>query len=194
VPLAKLVLRDTRGQPLPLSAYKQRGAQVLVLRVMTSWCGPCRWQAEHTRSLLPEGAQARVAVLDVLVAGQDNAEPQPADLAAWSERVQTAAAVASDADFQLSPLFAARAALPLIALVDLPTFALRSTLSAPSPEMLTAAIAAALAQPTKTADAQLHDGRFTRDVWDMIRATRLAAAPDPSNAYADHPGASALGR
>lgn len=192
--LTDLTLRDADGEPVPLTRYRER-AELLIVRVGTSWCGPCRWHAEHGSTLLSDAQAAHVAVLDVLLAGRDNAAPDAQDLREWSARTDGTTEVLADPDSQLSAWFGAAPVLPLILLVDSRTLAAVSTLSAPSAPEFAAAVASALKEKEPAAPA-LHDERFTQDEWALIQGMRLPPAPsvDPSNAYAELPAAVTLGK
>ncbi|MET0386362.1 MAG: cytochrome c peroxidase, partial [Polyangiales bacterium] len=206
--LGGLVLTNAAGEPQPLADYRRDEAGVLVVRVMTSWCGPCGWHAEHTRALVPD-SQVPVRVIDVLLAGPDNTAPSTEDVERWQARSGEVATVLTDSDQQLERLLPARAALPLVAVLDANTLrahhdvlpdAASGWLSAPGPALLRDTIAALQAAlvgrpaPLRTA-AMLHDDRFSDDVWDAIRSLQLPAAapPDSSNRYADDPAAITLG-
>ena len=202
------------NQPLPdlsfesadgttsLSSFGEAGksnVHVLLVRVVTGWCGTCQWHAANTASTIPEDLKDRVRVLDVLLAGADNGPPVPADLTAWASR-SGAATVVADSSFKLAPLFPARAALPLVTLVDTRTMTPISTFSNPGPEALSDALRAAVAQldgksvPAATSPT-LTDGRFTSDQLAMVRAMALTrASTDPTNAHETDAAAVAFGK
>jgi cytochrome c peroxidase len=203
-PLPALSFVDGQGAAAPLSAYAEPSASsphLLVVRVMAGWCGPCRWHAAHTGELLPAELRDRVKVLDLLVAGDDNAPAAAGDVAAFAARGDGVATVVTDPGFQLAALFPRRPALPLVALVDTRTLTPRAALSDPAPEALTDAVRAAVAkldgqsapQPTTPT---LVDGRFTGEQWALVQAMALpAAAPvDATNAHESDPAAIALGK
>ena len=202
------------NQPLPdlsfesadgttsLSSFGEAGksnVHVLLVRVVTGWCGTCQWHAANTASTIPEDLKDRVRVLDVLLEGADNGPPVPADLTAWASR-SGAATVVADSSFKLAPLFPARAALPLVTLVDTRTMTPISTFSNPGPEALSDALRAAVAQldgksvPAATSPT-LTDGRFTSDQLAMVRAMALTrASTDPTNAHETDAAAVAFGK
>jgi len=175
-------------------------SRLFVVRVSATWCGTCRWHAAHTKELLGLDVGSRVALLDVLVANEDNMPATMRDVPAWRALVDEPQRVAIDPSFAFGALNPARAPLPLYALIDTRTMTIRSMLANPEPDLLALRIRQEIASldgappPTATPQPKV-DGRFTRDAWDMIRAmTPLAAPPpDPTNAHADDPAAAALG-
>lgn len=197
--LTELQLSDVDGAQVPLTDVGGDAA-LLVVRVGTSWCGPCRWQAEHTRSLLSDASAARVAVVEVLIAGRDNGAPDALDFSDWQARADGPVQVLGDPDYLLSAWFAPGAALPGVLLVDSRTLQPLAAVSAPTAPAFSAAVAAALAQldgvsAPAASEPSLHDGLFTQDAWELIAAMQLPshAQPDPSNAYAELPAAVAWG-
>lgn len=203
--LPDLHFSDESGASVSLTSLAapcaERAAHLLVLRVVTGWCGTCRWHAAHTRETLPEGAADAIRVVDVLVADDDNAPSATTSIASWRSRGDGFAEVFADAAFQLRPLFPARAALPLVALVDSRSMVSFALLSDPDPDVLTNSLRSGLArvgqvQPPSAAAHELVDGRFNRKAWDMIQDMTLVAPPppDPSNRVADDLAAAALGK
>jgi cytochrome c peroxidase len=175
--------------------------RLLVVRVMAAWSGPARWQAAHTAEIVDAGDRARVSVLDLLVLGQDDLPATPADLRVFRARYDAAPdALAADPAYEFQALFLGIRQLPIVALVDTRTMRLARVLVVPALDEMRYEVGRALAAmdgraaPPRPARV-LHDGRFTDDEWDQIRAmTPLPAAPpDPTNRYADDPGAAALG-
>lgn len=204
VSLASIVLESRSGEALPLTAYRsdpQAAARLLVVRVGASWCGPCRWHAEHTRELIAAAAQGGVHILDVLVRGQDNAAPTEADFAAWADRLDGAGEVAADRTYALATLFEPRSALPQIAFVDRRELRVLERVTGPTAEAFEAALATSMrrVELDVAASGELGEGPyddvFSRDQWDLIRDMQLQAAaePDPTNAYADDAAAAKLG-
>jgi cytochrome c peroxidase len=201
--LPELSFLDAEGASTSLSAYTEAGKaspHVLAVRLVAGWCGTCQWHAANTRSMLPDVLEQRVRVLDVVLAGEDNGPPVSADATAWAARGDRVATVVTDSTFQLAPLFPARAALPLIALVDTRTMTPTLVLSNPGPEVFTDALRAAVAKvdgasPPVSTTPSLADGRFTRDAWELIQAMALTTpSTDPSNAYESDVAAIALGK
>lgn len=177
--------------------------RLLVVRVMAAWSGPSQWAAAHTQLLreLPEGA--RLDVLDLLVLGQDNLPATPRDLAAWRARYDAPPdALAIDPEYRFAERFLGGGrVLPLVVLIDARRMQI-ITDQAPSWDDLAYQVRRAFAVldgadgPPPRPPRQLHDGRFTRDQWDMIRAMTPVPPPPPSptNAHADDPRAASLGR
>jgi cytochrome c peroxidase len=204
------------GQPLPdLQFVKSDGTAVkaysfaepsastphlLVFRAVTGWCGTCRWQAANTAAIVPAGLEGRVRIVDVVLASDDNGPPGAADVAAWGARAGGAVTALGDPGSLLAPLFPARAALPLVALVDPRTMTPLRALSGPGADALADALAAGLAQldgkaAPPPATPALADGRFTRDQQAMIAQMALTGATtDTTNARESDPSAIALGR
>ena len=70
------------GGPLgarSLHAPCQTPARILVLRVTAAWCGPCLWQAAHTRELLHGAVGDRIQLLDVVIRNSLNRYAQVKD-------------------------------------------------------------------------------------------------------------------
>jgi len=199
------MLLGTDGATVSLSEVVNDGgaadAEPLLVRVVTGWCGTCRWSAAHTAELMPGDLGARVDVLDVLVSGEDNAPATERDITTWQARSDGVARVLADPSFQLRELFAPRKPLPLMVILEPGSLRVLAALSNPAPHELEAALGRALAQlggeaPPAASSTEITDARFTRDRWGMIEAMALTTppAPDPSNAVADDPAAAAFGR
>jgi cytochrome c peroxidase len=175
-------------------------ARIFVLRVVTGWCGTCRWHSANTDTILPGDVASRVQMVDLLLANDDNQLASATDLASYRAHGDGQVPALADPAFTLAPFFDPRPALPLYLIVDARTLTPVVALSNPSPDSATAAFRRTLAEldgqpPPVTAPAVTHDGRFTRDQWDMIRDMRLIQPPpsDPTNHVADDPKAAALG-
>jgi cytochrome c peroxidase len=202
-PLPPIAFAGDGPTPTPLSTYAEPCAlrsRVLLVRNVAGWCGPCRWHAANTQSMVPSSITDRVRVVDLLLADDDNAPPAAGDRLAWATRAQGAVDVFLDPDFQLRALFPAHSALPLVAVIDARTLTPLEVLSSPSPDAVAQALVAAVAQVDGTDAAAppaevRFDGRFTGDQWAMIADMQLAAGPpaDSTNRVADDPRAAALG-
>lgn len=188
-----------------LTETEKGSAHLLLVRVVTGWCGPCQWHAANTASTIPEELKDRVRVLDVVLAGEDNGPPVAADVAAWALRSGGAATVVADPSFKLAPLFPSRVALPLATVIDTRTLTPLSALSNPDPDTLSDALREAVARVDGTrvdgvrspgvSSRPLVDDRFTRDQWAMISAMALTTAPvDPTNAHESDVAAIAFGK
>lgn len=203
-PLPELEFLAADGSTPSLSALAEKDQPqpgLLAIRLVAGWCGTCQWHAANTSSMLPSDVKNRVRVLDVILAGEDNGPPVQTDIAAWAARGDGTATVVADTAFQLAPLFPKRAALPWVALVDARTMTPWTALTDPGPDAFTNAVQDALARldgvsARAHAASARYDGHFTRQQWDMIRATALpsAAASDPTNKYESLPEAIAFGK
>jgi cytochrome c peroxidase len=175
---------------------------VLVVRVLTPWCGPCQWHRAHTGDVLALDNLHRVRVVDVLLAGLDNGPPTAGDVADWADRNGTHVETIADPNFQLADIFPKRWILPLVAVVDARSRTPVAVFSDPAPDRLATAVHAALAlvdgksPPDAGASPALVDNRFTEEQWDLIAAMALPAKAtrDPANAYESNPAAIALGK
>ena len=175
-------------------------AKLLVLRQVAGWCGTCQWHASHTARFLPSDVAARVQLVDLLLANENNQLAAATDLAAYRASGDGVADAIADPTFQLSELFDPRPALPLYVLVDARTLTPRSVLANPDPDTLTNALRSTLAAldgvtgPTPV-PVRTFDGRFTADAWDIIHDMVLVQppAPDPTNHVADDPQAALFG-
>lgn len=174
--------------------------KVIVIRMVAGFCGTCRWSAAHTAELFMEGVQ----LIDLLVRGDENAPPTPADAARWSE---LRGAVAASVPLLLDPSIHFRDAdaaltLPAFLFVNPRTMRIESMLTNPEPEAVrarmeqTLAVVAGAPRVPPVAFPR-YDGTFSRDEWELIQAMALPAnfapPPDPSDVHADDPRAAALG-
>jgi len=202
--LTHVAFEDVQGHPAPLEDYltpEATPSELLVVRLVTPWCGPCQWQRANTESSITPTLRTRVHVLDVLLSNEDNGPPGPADIEAWSSASDGFATTVLDRDFALSELFPKRADLPYVALVDTKSLNVVYTLTNPSADDFTLAVDRAVARldgakaPTPP-KPNLYDGRFSRDAWAMVQAMALPseASRDPTNAYEAVPEAIALGK
>jgi cytochrome c peroxidase len=178
-------------------------SRLLVVRVGATWCGTCLWHSSHTKALLDADPAigARVELLDVLVANEDNMPATFADIAAWRAKSDVPRRTAIDPSFAFGALNAARAPLPLYVFIDTRTMMILTRLADPDPDLLALRIRQEVASLDRApapmfTPAPLEDDRFTQDQWDMIRAMGSAGAPplDPTNAHADDANAAALGK
>lgn len=177
-------------------------ARLLVLRVSAGWCGTCRWHAGHTADLRAQPFGGRLRLLDVLITDDENLPALVEDAVVWRGRVTQPDAVVVDPLDQFQVLNPTHLPLPLFALVDTRTMQIMSISSNPDPDTLNAQITRELARldgqpfPIAPVVPEKLDGLFTRNQWDMLHEMTLPTAPppDPTNAFADNPGAQALGR
>jgi cytochrome c peroxidase len=195
---------DSDGGALHMHDYYEPCAaqsRLLVVRVGAGWCGTCRWTVAHTKELLALDVGARLEILDLLVANDDNMPAVVADLATWRGRIDAPGKVAIDPTYQLGAVNPSRASLPLVVLVDSRTMTIEHYLNDPPPDLLQLRVRQDLARldgvpPPTPVPLVTYDSRFTRNQWDMIHAmTPLEALPpDPTNAHADDAAAAALGQ
>jgi hypothetical protein len=189
-------ITDLDGRVLTRPALAARvEAPVWVVRMQAAWCGTCQWHAAWTPALSARYG-ARVAVIDVLVADEDNAPADARSGARWRERAGEAAVILLADPSALAGAFHAPAPLPRVLVVDGRTSAVVATLANPDPDRLTAAIDRALPDAAvASSKLPLVDGRFTPDQWALIEGMRLpdAPPPDPTNRVADDPRAADLG-
>ncbi len=196
---------DGGARPIQLRSYFEPCAatsRLLVVRVSAGWCGTCRWHAAHTKELYALDVGARLRVLDLLVADDDNVPASSDALVAWRSRLDVPGPVAADPTFRFAPAMAGVAAsLPLVVLVDTRTMAVASVLHDPDPDLLARHLREDLAAldgaPAPSAPTPVRfDDRFSREAWDMVREMLPPGAPaaDPTNAKGDDAAASALGQ
>ncbi len=195
---------DTTAAPIALRDFFEPCAQasrLLVLRVTAPWCGTCRWHAAHTKELLGLDIASRLALVDVLVADEDNVAAQPSDLAAWQSRVGVPIQAGVDPAARLVAVNPIRSPLPLYVLVDTRRMEVANFLNDPDPELLELRIRQELAlldgepvPPSK--ESTKINGLFYRNHWDLLKEMTVPGAPpaDPTNAKADDAAAAALGK
>lgn len=176
-------------------------AKVLVVRAMAAWCGPCLWNADNTKSVLDRTSVAsQLRVLDLLVADEDNLPPDAAALTRYKARVGADVAVALDPAFTFRPAQTSALPLPVYYFVDVRTMQVLSSISDPAPETLASRLLVELALldglPRPPLPRVAVDDGFSENQWGLLRAMTLPGAPppDPTNEYADDPGAAALGK
>ncbi len=167
------------------------------------WCGTCRWYAEHALDALPERDASRLRRLEIIVGDRDNAPARSEDALAFRETFGLrTTAVAADPAFRLGALLdGEKAPLPLLVLVDPRTMRVLDVLENPSPGEWVFRVESALAvldeaTPPPQPEESLIDGLFFQNEWDLLATTTVPDAPpsDPTNAVADLPSASALGK
>lgn len=180
-------------------------SRILVVRSSAAWCGPCLWQAAHTKRFLEDPRFAdRLILLDLLVADEDNMPATIPALARWREKIDAPGSrLAVDPRYTFGPALIARSPLPEYVFIDTRTMKILSTLSDPDPVSLSARIETELAdldrapRPTPVSPP-LVDGHFTENEMDLIRGMSLsklgAPPPDPTNEYGDAPAAVAFGK
>ncbi len=178
-------------------------AHLLVVRSSAAWCGPCLWQAAHTRRFLDDPRFAgRLALVDLLVADEDNVPATLGALPRWAAKIDAPSKVAVDPSYTFGRALLARAPLPVYVLIDTRTMKIAGSLSDPDPVSLVGRIELELALLDKLprpapVTAPLYDEHFTENQLDLIRDMKLgnlALPADPTNEYADVPAAVALGK
>jgi cytochrome c peroxidase len=203
-----LTFEGPRG-PVRLADYYEPCAarsRLLVVRSAGAWCGPCGWHATHTTRLLGDPRfRDRLALLDLLIADEDNL-PATADAAArWQGRMDLPlgleAKIGIDASYMFSVVLSANNVLPEYVLIDTKTMMIRTVLASPTPERLIGFIDVELASldgrpRPDLPHVALHDDLLSDDQFDLLQDMKLPAAPptDPTNEVADLPAAAALGK
>lgn len=205
-----LALYD-EGGPLAirsLHAPCQTPARLLVLRVTAAWCGPCLWQAAHTRELLHSAVGDRIQLIDVVIRNSSNRYAQVKDLVAvrqlYDEPPQLAV---GDGTERVTRYFGMNVdgeqRFPMVAVISQQTMKILAVLSNPDPDRLLGQLRLFLARADGLPDpllelSPLYDGRFTRDRWQQIKDMQLRSdwqpPPDPTNRVESSPAAAALGR
>lgn len=203
-----LVFDGPTGPVSIASAYEPCASpgRILVVRSSAAWCGPCVWQATHTKRLFDDPRLAgRLLLLDLLIADEDNMPPTVPKLDAWRAKIdappELAPRVAIDPAYRFKTALLSRSQLPAYVFVDTRTMKVLSTERDPSPRVIQWKLAYELATMDGSAkptigDADFYDGRFSENQVDLVRGMKLVATPppDPTNAYADDPAAAALGK
>jgi cytochrome c peroxidase len=202
--LPDLPIEGARGEIHIHDYFAPDAARASLLLVEVSgglWCGTCRWYGAHAGESVARGAGDSVRRLVIVSGDRDNAPARAEDAAAWQETFGLQGiAVGADPEASFAKALAG-APLPLFLIVDRRTMRIASILANPAPEELEARLAAARARldgepapPPPPED--LVDGLFHRNEWDLLSETTLPGAPppDPTNAVADDPAASVLGK
>lgn len=205
-----LTLYDESG-PLALRrlhAPCQQPARLLVLRVTTAWCGPCLWQAGHTRELVHGAVGDRIQLLDVVIRNSQNRYAQVKDLAevraSYDEPPRLAV---GDGTERITRYFGMNVdgeqRFPVVAVINQQTMEILGILANPDPDRLLGQLQLFLARADGLpapllGPSPLYDGRFTRDQWEQIQAMQLGPdwqpPADPTNRVESSPAAAALGR
>ncbi len=176
--------------------------KLLIVRSSATWCGPCQWQAAHTKRFMEDPRFAgRLLLLDLLVADEDNVPARAPALERWAAFVDHKEKLAIDPDYQFGPALLSRAPLPEYVVIDTSTMTILFTMSDPDPESITQRLAIELAgidklpRPEITSPT-LIDGHFTENQMDLIRGMKMPTTPppDPTNEFADSPAAVTLGK
>lgn len=171
--------------------------KLLLLRVSATFCGTCRWSAEHTEELIQPGVQ----LIDVLVRGDEGGPPGLADALRWNARRGVLLPTLLDPDNRFRDADPALT-LPAFVFVDTRTMMVESVLTNPEPDAITQRIRQLLAfvegaPPVPSVAFARYDGAFARNEWEMIQAMAMPAdfapPPDPTDRHADDPRAAALG-
>jgi cytochrome c peroxidase len=186
--------------------------RLLVIRSGALWCGPCFWQAAHTKRWLLDDPrfQDRLTLIDLVIADEDNVPATTTQmLGRWAAKMdvppgpggQTNVKVVVDPSYTFGRALSARSPLPAFVFVDTRTMKIVSTMIDPPTESLLTRLAIEIADIDKTPRPPLTsptmiDERFTENQMDLIRGMKLVDAPppDPTNEYADVPAAAAFGK
>lgn len=192
--------------PVDLARFYEPCAErsrVLVIRTGATWCGTCRWHAEHTRDVFGD-PDDRVVVVDLIVADEDNSPATPASLAAWRALVaqpERFAAFGVDTRYSLRKMSSGTEPLPLYTFVDTRTMRAITVATNPDPELVRAKIAEELAlldgapRPKNRPQPEIID-ELTTYQRSLLAGMHLPGAPppDPTNAHADAPAAASFGQ
>jgi cytochrome c peroxidase len=177
-------------------------SRLLVVRTGAAFCGTCAWHVEHTSRMLDDGRFAdRLILVDLLVSDEDNMPATVAAAARWRDRIHSGGAVGIDPAYTFARVPVSPSPLPAYVFVDTRTMKIVTVATDPDPVSLHGKIAVQLAlldgEPRPEVPvAELVDGLFTENQWDLIREMRLVAEPppDPTNEYGDDAAAAALGK
>ena len=205
-----LLFHDESGPLVARSLHApcQSPARLLVLRVTTAWCGPCLWQAAHTRELLHSAVGDRIQLLDVVIRNSLNRYAQVKDLAEVRQRYDEPPHLAvGDGTERITRYFGmsvdGEQRFPMVVLINQNTMEILAILSNPDPDRLLGQLRLLLARADGLpapllGPSPLYDGRFTRDRWEQIKDMQLRSdwqpPPDPTNRVESSPSAAALGR
>lgn len=199
--LADLELPSGNGSdPVRLSALRRceraDAPSLIVLRVAATFCGTCRYSAEHSKELM----QPRVQLVDVLVRGDEGGVPTVADATRWAARRDVEVPTVLDPENHFRDADPALI-LPTFLFVDARTMQVESVLTNPEVDAVVHREAQLLAvidgEPRiPPVSFPRHDG-FAANEWSMIQAmaqpANFAPPPDPTDRHADDPRAAALG-
>jgi cytochrome c peroxidase len=178
--------------------------RLLVVRSSAAWCGPCLWHAAHTKRFLEDPRFAdRLALVDLLIADEDNLPATLPALARWREKIDAPGSrLAIDTRYTFGPALLARSPLPEYVFINTRTMKVVSTMSDPDPESLANRIEIEVADLDRSPrpnviSPTVIDGLFTENEMDLVRGMKLGALappPDPTNEYGDVAAAAAFGK
>lgn len=178
-------------------------SRILIVRSSAAWCGPCQWDAAHTKHFMAEPSLAgRLVLLDLLVADEDNVPAKRASLSSWRAKFDMTDKFAIDPAYTFGPALISRAPLPAYVFIDTRTMTILSTMSDPDTASLQTRLAIELADLDGTPRPAPHDGalfdeRFNDKEMALLRGMRLDGAsppPDPTNEVGDVPAAVSFGK
>ena len=177
-------------------------SRLLVLRVTTGWCGTCRYDLAHTKSLTGNATfGARLRWLDLQIADEDGNPATVDDLARHQGKMDEKTRIVAAPAYEVSVVAPSQAVLPVYILIDTRTMQIRNLLSDPDPAQLSFRVAQELtlldgAPAPPYPDQPLTDARFSPNEWALLQETTVPVAPppDPTNEKSDDAAAAALGK
>ncbi len=206
----KLSLIDEKGRYTLRSLYAPcaKEPQLLVMRLTLPWCGPCRWQAQHTGELLQSEIGSRLQIVDVIVRNEQNRPAEVADLASFRKQYDqvpwvTASDVAPRLTHYVDVTKDGEMRFPIVVVLNKQTMRLLGKYSNPDPDYLLGQLRTFVARADGLPDppvtpVPLYDDRFTRDRWQLIQQMQLAAdwepPADPTNRVESSAAAATLGQ
>jgi cytochrome c peroxidase len=180
--------------------------RLLVVRSSAAWCGPCAWHAANApRAWQDPRVAGRVALLDLLIADEDNMPATESALARWKAKINAGSVVearaALDPRYSLASVLPSKSVLPEYVVIDTRTMVVKTVLANPNMETLAGFLATEIAALDGTPRPDLrsptrHDNLLTDDQFEQLKGMRWSAKPpsDPTNAVVDSPAAAALGK